>query len=478
MKRLLLLAVVLCAYNVVQAQQDKDTVSYPGWWGYYYTPLDTFATIYDTSGSSLAVASPGYYEYLQFEVIQPLHIYGIAVTPSKKGPTFYRTFANGNVQPDPPGVDSSALNLYAVLVQKEGDRFVQVDSVKWHRREPDRYFRYTARHPMPSALELPEAVVPVYEFYFDTPHYVHDSFYLGFKSDYVMSPIFDSTVCTPDHYPQQWAFDVCFMSNGSAGAPIYRTWYMPRWGKLHHFWVSTEDDPLLVGTPFWGGIFPIIVPPDTDAVTSIPVRGFHRTDDYDGWPAFVWNETTGQELYELAYGRADQAPSGYRSIFTSYPWLILRDSTLDSTVVYAAHCRARHHHACAIHDTVVWSGWTDTVEFYTGKYRPGSLPDDNVGVVSPKGALSFTLSPNPARDEVTVTAESADGYGCWLTLRDEAGRELLRRQMGTYPGSSSHPSQEGTSSLTLSTRGLVAGLYFVTLESPKGTSTQKLVVER
>jgi hypothetical protein len=50
--------------------------------------------------------------------------------------------------------------------------------------------------------------------------------------------------------------------------------------------------------------------------------------------------------------------------------------------------------------------------------------------------------------------------------------------MGTYPGSSSHPSQEGTSSLTLSTRGLVAGLYFVTLESPKGTSTQKLVVER
>jgi hypothetical protein len=90
----------------------------------------------------------------------------------------------------------------------------------------------------------------------------------------------------------------------------------------------------------------------------------------------------------------------------------------------------------------------------------------------------FTLSPNPARDEVTVTAEGADGYGCWLTLRDEAGRELLRRQMGTYPGSSSHPSQEGTSSLILSTRGLAAGLYFVTLESPKGTSTQKLVVER
>ena len=73
----------------------------------------------------------------------------------------------------------------------------------------------------------------------------------------------------------------------------------------------------------------------------------------------------------------------------------------------------------------------------------------------------FTLSPNPARDEVTVTV---DGQGCWLTLRDEAGRELLRRQV------------EGRETL-LSTRGLAAGLYFVTIESPRGSSTQKLVVE-
>ena len=73
---------------------------------------------------------------------------------------------------------------------------------------------------------------------------------------------------------------------------------MPRWGKRYYRWVSMDDDPLLVGPSFWGGLFPIIIPPDTDAVASIPVTGFHQTDDYDGWPVFLWNGTAGQELYE------------------------------------------------------------------------------------------------------------------------------------------------------------------------------------
>ena len=99
------------------------------------------------------------------------------------------------------------------------------------------------------------------------------------------------------------------------------------------------------------------------------------------------------------------------------------------------------------------------------------------GIEQAEGARLFTLSPNPARDEVTVTAEGVDGLVCWLTLRDEQGRELLRRRMDTHPVSSTSPAQEGAS-LTLSTRELAAGLYFVTLESPQGSSTQKLVVER
>ncbi len=64
-----------------------------------------------------------------------------------------------------------------------------------------------------------------------------------------------------------------------------------------------------------------------------------------------------------------------------------------------------------------------------------------------------------------MTVDGVDGPDCWLTLRDEAGRELLRRQV------------EGRETF-LSIRELAAGLYFVTLESPQGAGTRKLVVER
>ena len=90
--------------------------------------------------------------------------------------------------------------------------------------------------------------------------------------------------------------------------------------------------------------------------------------------------------------------------------------------------------------------------------------------------ILFTITPNPAKERVTVTIGQGAEPPCTVVLRDEQGRELLRRRMDSYPGSSSHPSQKGTS-LTLSTRELAAGVYLVTLESPRGNSTQRLVVE-
>ena len=318
-----------------------------------------------------------------------------------------------------------------------------------------------------------DTVMPVYEFFFDMPHEVHDSFYLGFRSDYVRSPNFDPTVSLLEHYPQQWTWIPYLLgqNGGSTGGLNYwetyvRTWYSEGWAvnRLGH-------RPLTRWSTVWGGIFPIIVPPDTDAVVGIPVLGFHCAGDYDGWPAFVWVRSAGQELYEVGYGRADQNPDSFRVVGTTISSLILRDSTLDSSVMYAARCRARHHHACALHDTTVWSEWTDTVHFMIGS------PDTPLEGIRQAAAEvpTFTLSPNPTQDKVTVTLGQAAVPPCVVTLRDEQGRELLRQRVDTYPGSTSHPSQEGT--LTLSTQGLAAGLYFVTLESPQGTSTQKLVVE-
>ena len=89
-------------------------------------------------------------------------------------------------------------------------------------------------------------------------------------------------------------------------------------------------------------------------------------------------------------------------------------------------------------------------------------------------APSFTLSPNPARGrdgtgatphgQVTVTLSRDVAPPCVVTLRDEQGRTLQRHTM------------EGRT-LALATGRLAAGLYLVTLDTPQGSSTQKLVVE-
>ena len=471
-RKILFIALTALVAGGTFAQQGKDTISYPDW-RYFYSPLDTtIGELYDYRDHNqiFPCAAPGYRGYLQYKVIQPLTIYGIAVTPIKidRGPIFYRTYCNAHylynlpLEPDPPDVDSSLLDLYAVLIQQEDTQFVRVDSVKWHPRDPDRYFRYRTAYTHSSVSEL---VLPVFEFFFDTPQVVHDSFYVGFRSDYFMHPDFDpDTFYEPEsytHYPQQWVWNVNglyhritdWVSQNQYG----RTWYMEGW-RLGQWLMPPR---LERWSTIWGGIFPIIVPPDTDAVVGIPVLGFHRTEDYDGWPSFVWNRTSGQLDYEFGYGPADQSPDDYRIVTTHMPVMILRDSTLDATVVYAARCRASCHHACAIHDTTVWGEWTDTVHFRL------STPDPHGGegiVPTEVREPVFVLTPNPAKERVTVMVGEGSELPCMVVLRDEQGRELLRRRM------------EGRE-LTFPTRGLSAGVYLVTVESPRGSHTQKLVVE-
>ena len=87
------------------------------------------------------------------------------------------------------------------------------------------------------------------------------------------------------------------------------------------------------------------------------------------------------------------------------------------------------------------------------------------GIELPGEATLFSLSPNPTRDEVTVTVAGVAGSVCWLTLRDEQGRELLRRELAC-----------GMQTCVLKVADLPAGIYFVTLTMAEGTSTQKLIL--
>ncbi|MCQ2296656.1 MAG: T9SS type A sorting domain-containing protein [Bacteroidales bacterium] len=131
---------------------------------------------------------------------------------------------------------------------------------------------------------------------------------------------------------------------------------------------------------------------------------------------------------------------------------------LDTNIYYAAYARAQCSHSCFVHhDSLFWGGWGEPIYFYLGHNNP-------LGI-TPTEAAAFTVTPNPARDNVTVTlGDGCDRTHATLMLRDAAGKELRRLT----------PS---AATVEVPLLGLPAGTYFLTLATPQGSSTQKLLIE-
>ena len=457
-QKIIYLVLAVMVFGGVQAQ---DTVRY-GDSNYYHMPHDSIIVIRSISPNALFGAYG--YNYIEYTAGEPLTIYGIAILSYYK-PHFIQP---NSVRGSMIRVDTTAANvdLYAMLLIKEGGHYYHVDSARWRPFSPNKYFEFDQNHFTFHERGF-DTVVPVYEFYFSMPRVVVDTFYVGIFSTYANFDSQGNRVGYINGY------------NGSDGEEVGKNW------PLLLFEVESGGDSILweqfckagrlqdgvveiVDTSMYckdfrisvGGAFPIIVPPDTDSFECPGVENFRLSSYVEGHPRFRWDAQAGQGPFQIAYGPADQPVDSHRVASAMRQPYVLPDGGLDSTVLYVARCRGRCHHTCPLHDTIFWSEWSDAVEFWTGSRRPGSE-----GIVSPDDAVAFTLSPNPARDEVTLTLGSTVTSPCVVVLRDGQGRELLRQRM------------EG-GEVTLSTRGLPAGLYLTTLESPQGSSTQKLVVER
>ena len=88
------------------------------------------------------------------------------------------------------------------------------------------------------------------------------------------------------------------------------------------------------------------------------------------------------------------------------------------------------------------------------------------GVEQPAGEALFRLLPNPTSGLVRCETVGDPFPGGTLTLTDATGRELMRHELAPL-----------TASLRLDLSALPAGTYFVTLATPRGSSTQKLILE-
>ena len=212
-------------------------------------------------------------------------------------------------------------------------------------------------------------------------------------------------------------------------------------------------------------ICPIYSVPDTDSFGCPEVEEFAFAGMNAGSPTFVWDTASEHEVHQVAYGPYDAPLESLRIAETNARFLELFDNSLRPDIYYQARVRARCHHRCPIHDTVMWTAWSAPVYFYTGDHMPDTTHQPE-GIDAPGEVLPFAIVPNPSRSgarQVVEIGRQVPLQGLTLTLHDAAGHEVLRMEV-----------KEHRFALPAS---LPAGVYVATLSSPQGTAVRRLVVE-
>ncbi len=296
-----------------------------------------------------------------------------------------------------------------------------------------------------------DTVVPVYSFYFDNPIPVSDTVYLGM---YITDGIPRGGIRYGDVYRNY----LCNCSGVPTNTIPGAEWNVDDTGALHLHIIGYGD--------LLECIFPIYSMPDTDSFGCPEVEGFGFAGMMAGSPTFTWTPAAEHRLYQLAYGPYDAPLDSLQVVETDNYFLELSDPSLSRDIYYQARLRAKCHHACPVHDTVMWTAWTDPVYFYTGDNMPDTTHHhgEPEGIAEVNGPVHFALAPNPAHGSVTLTLEGMPVAGTVLTIYDGAGREVLHRTLHERV-------------TRIATKGLAAGLYTVTVSNPQGMGTHRLSVE-
>ena len=207
---------------------------------------------------------------------------------------------------------------------------------------------------------------------------------------------------------------------------------------------ATADDPWEFGVTYcYPLMFPII---RRDCDSCPQVRNVELYKGSSTQFFLRWSSGANHRDWQVSYGPAGTAPEHGTILECSQRQTSL--ITVDPDSHYVAYVRARCRFA-----RDEWGPWSDSVSIWLNQ------PTDAIEYAFPD--IAVTLTPNPAADAVTVTA---DATLLTLELRDLLGRTVL----------SQHPS---ANSATVDVSTLPSGTYILRLHTPQGVATKKLVVK-
>ena len=305
----------------------------------------------------------------------------------------------------------------------------------------------------PNCMSPKDTVLPVYSLYFEHPVAVSDSAYLGvYVSDTLpWGQLIYGVNCRLIKPCDFYKYD----TNSCLTEILFEIYDSNNW------FVTTPHS-----NRWTQCVFPIFTLPDTDEFSCPVVEDFGFGGMMAGSALFGWSNPTEHTLYQLAYGPYDMPLDSLQVVETTGSYYELSGRLLSQDVYYQARLRAKCHHACPVHDTVMWTAWSDTVFFYTGDHMPDTSHHSGQpeGIAEAQGQAAFVLSPNPAHGSVTLTLSHTPAEGTTLTVFDGMGREVLRQ-----------PLREQVT--RIATSGFAAGVYTLTVSGPQGTASRRLSVE-
>ena len=385
--------------------------------------------------------------YLLFLPGQDLSIHGIAV-PMEASPLW-----------EFPPLTDTLIHMTApraYLFQCDSGQWGIVDSVLLSANIPHRHLSATGYY---QGQEVSQTV-SVYEFFFASPHIVHDTFAVGYGFNNAdpnegFRNLFDST---------KWIEPLGTNSAYHVYRPLHYSIFNPYRNNV--FSVATTSTianhsfPILESAPEG---YEVYTAPTHEDVECIQCRTAPRELRLallqDSNATLQWS--AGEEspdVWELKV--ASDNEDSARFIRTEYIQHRLEDLAPGN---YSVAVRGACYRNCGWYgERTTFSDWSNTVSFRIVRPLPPPPPEDTtVTAIGTPTLPQVSVAPNPAGEFVDI---SSDCPVQQVVLRDATGKAVLRQAFAE-------------TSVRISLATVPAGLYVAEISTARGTVSRKLIVE-
>lgn len=341
--------------------------------------------------------------------------------------------------------------------------------VRWYPTDPYRYIslrlRYTMGEPCCPISNYSTQVHRIYEYYFDKPVIVEDSFYVGGSNNCYESGIIPCDTC-PYGYAQ-----VRYTHNYGS-LYMVDTNYCPSCPNVKHLYkFHTNNTPVAWHWRYQNEfmlVFPIIEidttnrpdPHPQDTFACPPVGGFQVASISGETVWLMWNSNSEHDSWELSYGPAGITPEQGTVVPVSGP-PIYAMTGLDSCRLYSAYIRPVCHHG----DSTCYGEWVPQ-DTSSGQgrgldvYLCDSLPP--VGIPNTPLEQFTYVVPSPASDQVQVMS----------------GFKLLQVDVYDLSGETVYSAAASGVSTSIDVSSWPQGVYIAVIHTQGGIVTRKVVVSR